>query len=146
MAEAPGAEAATFLEVHNNARHSVGVPPLAWSPVLAADSQKRADQLLAAGGNLIHRTDSPYGENLAGGRGGNRATLPRLAAELWLRERALYKDGPAGSQDDVGHYTAMVWRTTTQVGYGLAVGADGTWVLVAGYAPQGNVVGRHPYK
>lgn len=145
-AQAPGSEAAAFLEVHNNARNAVGVLPLEWSAELTADSQKRAEQLLATGGDLVHRTNSPYGENLAGGRGGNRATLPKLAAELWLRERALYKGGPAGSQDDVGHYTAMVWRTTTQVAYGPAVGADGSWVLVAGYSPPGNIVGRHPYK
>ena len=73
---AVGSEAAAFMEVHNDARRAVGVPPLEWSAALAADSQMRAEQLLASSGDLVHGTDSPYGENLAGGHGGNRADLP----------------------------------------------------------------------
>ncbi len=135
---------ASFLKVHNDARKSVNVPPLQWSAELATYAQAWADQLAANGGNLVHRTGSPYGENLAGGRGG--AANPTKAAEYWLGERNAYRDGPFGGQDDVGHYTAMVWRTTTHVGYGTAISPDGNWVVVANYSPAGNIVGQYPYR
>ena len=120
------------------------MPPLQWSPDLAAYAQAWADHLAAQGGNLVHHPGTPYGENLAGGRGG--APNPTKAAKYWLTERDAYRDEPFGKQDDVGHYTAMVWRTTTQVGYGMAISADGNWVVVANYAPAGNIVGQHPYR
>lgn len=141
----PGPAITAFLKVHNDARKAVHVPPLQWSAELAAYAQAWADQLAAQGGNMIHRTGSPYGENLASGRGGT--AHPTKAAEYWLSERAVYRDGPFGNQDDdVGHYTAMVWRTTTHVGYGMATNLDGTWVVVANYSPKGNIVGQHPYR
>ena len=137
-------QVASFLKVHNEARKAVGVPPLKWSPDLATYAQAWANHLASGGGTLVHRTGSPYGENLAGGRGG--AASPTRAAEYWLSERNDYRHGPFGTQAEaVGHYTAMVWQTTTHVGFGTAVSENGTWVVVANYSPAGNVVGQYPY-
>lgn len=135
---------ASFLKVHNDARKAVGVPPLQWNNDLAVYAQEWANHLASQGGNLVHRTSGPYGENLSGGRGS--AANPTRAAENWLTERNGYVNQPFGNNDESGHYTAMVWGTTTHVGYGTATSADGTWVVVANYSPRGNIVGQYPYR
>ncbi len=38
----------------------------------------------------------------------------------------------------VGHFTQVVWKATTQVGFGVARGATWTYV-VANYNPAGNM-------
>jgi pathogenesis-related protein 1 len=44
-----------------------------------------------------------------------------------------------------GHYTQMVWRSTTQVGMGQASCPGGALVIVAEYNPPGNYIGQKPY-
>ena len=64
---------------------------------------------------------------------------------LWTREKADLQPGlfPAvsrtGQWEDVGHYTQMVWPTTTHVGCALySVDRD---YLICRYTPPGNVEG-----
>jgi len=42
-----------------------------------------------------------------------------------------------------GHFTAVVWRSTTHLGIGVAYNPRARWyVVVANYAPPGNVMGQ----
>jgi pathogenesis-related protein 1 len=136
-------EAVQFMKVHNDARAVVGVPPLVWSPRLAAYAQQWADRLAAEGGRTIrHRDQHTYGENLARGWGVDGAR----AAVLWLDEKKEYRGQPIDASDFArfGHYTQMVWRTTTHVGFGIArIGPSA--IVVANYSPPGNMVGQKPY-
>ena len=65
----------------------------------------------------------------------------------WTSERRWFAPGifPAvsrsGNWEDVGHYTQMVWPTTTRVGCAMATNA-GNDFLVCRYSPAGNVTGR----
>ncbi len=131
---------AEFMRIHNQARASVGVPPLEWSQELASFAQEWANRL-ARRGQLEHRSGNSYGENLAYGTELSAAA----AANLWLQERAAYDGGPIASRNisAVGHYTQMIWRSTTRVGYGIARVGSNIYV-VANYAPAGNVVGQRP--
>jgi pathogenesis-related protein 1 len=138
-------EAAEFLQVHNEARARVGVAPLRWSETLAQFAQQWADHL-ASTGTFQHRDQGQtgYGENLFGGSDGYS---PADAARHWLEERAAYRGGPITAQNfqSVGHYTQMVWSTTTEVGYGLARGRNGMVIIVGNYSPGGNRSGQKPY-
>ncbi|MBE7497547.1 MAG: hypothetical protein HS117_21590 [Verrucomicrobiaceae bacterium] len=129
-----------FMRVHNEARAAVGAPPLAWSDELAAFAQEWADEL-ARRDRLQHRSGHGHGENLAYGTGVNAAT----AARMWLEERADYDGGVISTSNfsRVGHYTQMIWSSTTEVGYGIARIGRNTYV-VANYAPAGNVIGQRP--
>lgn len=132
-----------FLRIHNDARARVGVAPLRWSNELARYAQQWADQL-AASGQFKHRPPgSGYGENLFGGSIGYG---PADAARHWHEEKNAYSGGPVTPQNfnTVGHYTQMVWSGTTEVGYGIATGRSGV-VVVANYAPAGNLSGQKPY-
>ncbi|MBL9131252.1 MAG: hypothetical protein JNG86_08640, partial [Verrucomicrobiaceae bacterium] len=44
-----------------------------------------------------------------------------------------------------GHYSQMVWRQSTHVGFGIAMTKKGMVMLCANYSPAGNMIGEHPY-
>jgi pathogenesis-related protein 1 len=140
----PDREPGAFLAVHNAARAAVGAPPLQWNSKLAAYAQDWAKQL-ARSGRFEHRPDNPYGENLAGYHSPHG---PEYGARLWLDEKKDYHGEVINGHNfrKFGHYTQMVWRESTHVGYGLAQMPDGMWILVANYEPAGNVIGERPYK
>ena len=149
-AEAPAANGMTAAQVdemvreHNRWRAEVGVPNLTWSDSLAAGAQGWANQLAAQGGNLVHSSGN-YGENLFGG--GGKAWGPTDAVNSWGSEKQLYNGDPINDTNfmDVGHYTQMVWRSTTAVGCGVATSAGGNTVWVCRYSPPGNMQGEKPF-
>ena len=135
-----------MLEVHNRERRAFGSPPLVWDPAIAAGAAIYAREL-AQLGRLEHSSKAfrpGQGENLWMGSLG--ATSYAVMAEAWVSEKRRFRTGrfPAVSTSrnwaDVGHFTQMVWPTTTRIGCGL--GRGGRWdVLVCRYAPAGNVDG-----
>jgi pathogenesis-related protein 1 len=142
----PQAQAQAALDFHNKVRKDVGAPPLQWSPELAAAAQKWA-QHLASDNNcgLSHTPNDPHGENLFGGSGAPYTALD--ASKDWYGEIKQYKYGPVTYQNfsATGHYTQMVWNTTTKVGIGQATCSGGGIVIAAEYDPHGNVIGQKPY-
>lgn len=137
-----------MLDGHNRARAAVGAPPLTWNPELAHDAARYA-AVLAATRDFKHSTGVrgriPEGENLfMGSRGAYRYDE---MVQLWVDERRAYRPGvvpdisTTGRWEDVGHYTQIVWRRTSEVGCALASSARDDY-LVCRYSPPGNVVGR----
>ncbi len=149
-AAAPAANGMTATQIdemvreHNRWRAEVGVPNLTWSDSLAAGAQEWANQLAAQGGNLVHSSGN-YGENLFGG--GGKAWGPTDAVNSWGSEKQLYNGDPINDTNymQVGHYTQMVWRSTTEVGCGVATSAEGNTVWVCRYSPPGNMQGEKPF-
>lgn len=133
------------LAAHNEARAEVGTPPLEWSDRLAKEAQKWAD-VLARKGRLQHDDQSAEGENLWMGTA-NYFSLEDMVGG-WTEERADYDHGEfpnvAKRGRVVGHYTQMVWRTTTQVGCATAR-SDSDDILVCRYFPPGNWIGQSAY-
>lgn len=143
------------LEVHNKAREDVGTPPLTWSIELADDAQDYAEVLARRNTRLIH---SDYrdnqGENLykvfaIRGMLEEPPSFPgRDASKSWYDEIKFYRYnkirrfrlGPA-----IGHYTQMIWKSTSHVGIGWAVSSTGAVFVVARYSPAGNYIGERPY-
>jgi uncharacterized protein YkwD len=139
------ADHTAFLKVHNTARASVGVGNLIWSDSLAAGAQAWASKL-AELDTLDHsKAEGAYGENLFSGSEGY---TPADAAKDWLTEKDGYSGGAITMENfaSVGHYTQMVWSSTTEVGYGVAKSTSGNVYIVARYSPAGNFLGQKPYK
>ncbi|MGB5900521.1 MAG: CAP family protein [Geitlerinemataceae cyanobacterium] len=138
-----------ILGAHNQYRAEVDVPPLAWSDALAGDAQEWADYLASLGGDeLEHAENTGQGENLWMGTAGFFSYTEMVTS--WGEEQQNFIGGTfpdvsaTGNWSDVGHYTQMVWRETTQVGCGMAT-AGGNNILVCRYSPPGNFVGEFVY-
>jgi len=137
----PTFSARALLDAHNSARARVGTPPLTWSRGLAGEAKRWADELLAMHA-FAHQPNDPHGENLFMISGGS--ATPGEVVETWLAERADYNPDVNTCAGVCGHYTQVVWRTTREVGCGMAF--DGyRQVWVCEYDPPGNVVGARPY-
>jgi uncharacterized protein YkwD len=138
----------SILAVHNQERAAVGVQPLTWSDTLAAGAQTWA-QHLATSGEFKHSPDTSYGENLAGYTLAEGVSAPGGGQSLWVDEKSNYIPGTPILENNfrnIGHYTQMVWKDTTQVGCGTATGNGHPFsILVCQYTPPGNRLGQLPY-
>ncbi|HZW24291.1 MAG TPA: CAP domain-containing protein [Gallionella sp.] len=152
-------DAAAFVVAHNKWRAEVGVKEkLNYSPTLAASAQAWADNLKRTN-HCRMRHSKPrgqYGENLywasattwSDGRLELQNVTPGKVVDSWGGEKADYDYAanycPPGKM--CGHYTQMVWRTTTAVGCARAICEDTLeQVWVCQYQPAGNRVGNKPY-
>lgn len=164
---------ADMLTAHNAVRadpSSVGgtpapspaLAPLSWSDTVTTTAQAWADHC-AYQHNSTELQRLSYGENIA-------ATAPAGARDaayivgLWASEAPFYRwdtnscdaGNAANEAHTCGHYTQLVWRTTTVVGCGKQTCTAATWPFPGGtpgpwdfwvcdYAPPGNWVGEKPY-
>ena len=57
-----------------------------------------------------------------------------------------YKTNTCEPRQMCGHYTQIVWHSTTRVGCGAAVSNDGMeYFISCNYGPAGNIIGQKPY-
>ncbi|MDE2403804.1 MAG: SCP-like extracellular [Sphingomonadales bacterium] len=138
------------LFAQNGERAQLGLAPLRWNPALVSSAQRWADHL-AATARFEHAPENraaPEGENLWEGTRGYFP--PEAMVNAWAREKKYFKPGVfpdnsvTGRVEDVGHYTQMVWRDTTEVGCAKASNAT-VDVLVCRYASAGNYIGEVPF-
>ena len=130
------------LAVHNKYRTERGIPPLVWSETLAAHAMQWANHLVRSGGQLRHSKVLGEGENLWMGKAKRFSHTQKV--EHWVNEKKYYKSGifpdvsTSGNWSDVGHYTQIIWRNTTEVGCAKATSGNHD-IFVCRYAPQGNI-------
>ena len=145
------------LQVHNDARKEVGVSELSWSNSLAEDALLWAKNL-ALKDDMYHSSNESrpgQGENLSysyrssNGNPTFSETPGKDASSAWYNEIKDYTYAEIGSSKNanvvIGHYTQMIWNTTTEVGMARAISTSGSVYVVARYSPQGNWIGRQPY-
>lgn len=121
------------------------LPAMIWSDEVAASAQAWADSLTAPNLNcrLMHENGGTLGENIAGGYLGYS---PKRAVDDWAVEKQDYAFNPVYEHNNAwGHYTQIVWRSSTELGCGMAFCNNGTNVIVCRYRPAGNVRGAQPY-
>ncbi|KAI0461682.1 hypothetical protein LJB42_004755 [Komagataella kurtzmanii] len=122
----------TLLDTHNDKRALHGVPDLTWSTELADYAQGYADSY-TCGSSLAH-TGGPYGENLASGYS------PAGSVEAWYNEISDYDFSNPGYSAGTGHFTQVVWKSTTQLGCGYKECSTDRYYIICEYAPRGNIV------
>jgi hypothetical protein len=148
----------------NAARAQVGEQPLHWDPIAAKvaqawanqcnwghDPNRSAEYAQDGGGN------TGLGENIALYAGTTPPSeSPADAVKQWTQEQMYYThaSNSCAAGQECGHYTQIVWSTTTGVGCAQAqcsanspFGASAPyWTFtVCEYSPPGNWVGQSPY-
>ena len=148
-----------FVNVHNKWRAEVGVTEkLSYSPELEVSAQAWADNLKKTNRCKMRHSkgEGNYGENIywasslswSDGRKELQHVTPKQVVDGWGSEKADYdyENNSCTPGKMCGHYTQMVWRSTTSVGCAVAVCEDTQQqVWVCQYQPAGNWVGNKPY-
>ena len=156
----PCADESAWLTPMNEACAAVGEAPLVCDPIAAqvalnyaklcnwAHNANRTADYVALGGAA-----SGVGENIAAG-----APTESIASAVasWVNEKSSYDyaTNTCASGQMCGHYTQVIWKTTTAVGCAhvsctmpvAALGGATKWDFsVCDYSPPGNYVGKKPY-
>ena len=125
-----------FLNAHNALRSQHCVPAMTWSAEIAASAQQWANSC-----SFSHQSQSGYGENLVWGTAG--AYSAQIAVNNWYAEIGAYNFAVPGFGKSTGHFTQIVWKSSTQLGCAKATcGGQDYWVCR--YSPPGNVTGQFP--
>ncbi|KAH8383899.1 hypothetical protein KR009_011128 [Drosophila setifemur] len=122
------------LAEHNRLRTVHAVPPLSLSSTLSEGCEAYAKEL-AVKGSLTHSSGA-YGENLCW-----RTHDVQKCTQDWYDEIADYDFDKAEFSLRTGHFTALIWKSSTEMGYGDALAGDGSTYVVVRYTPAGNVEG-----
>ncbi|CAL8083287.1 unnamed protein product [Calicophoron daubneyi] len=126
------------IREHNILRALHGCAPLQMDVLLASKAQIYAEQL-AKLDQFENDQSNDYGENLAIRTSSGVAKLTgRQATLMWYSEIANY-DFSKENQLSCGHFSQVVWKSTTHAGFGCAVKEDGHKIYLVGiYLPPGN--------
>jgi len=136
-----------LLFAHNAERDRKHLPRLTWSEALADHAKSWATRL--ARDDRMYHSDAKVrpgeGENLWSGTAGYYS--PEVMIGAFIAERRHFKAGvfpnvsTTGKWADVGHYSQVIWPTTSQLGCALAHNKARDY-LVCRYSPPGNHFGR----
>ncbi|EDO16084.1 hypothetical protein Kpol_1016p27 [Vanderwaltozyma polyspora DSM 70294] len=126
----------TILNAHNAKRalHQ-DTNSLSWSDDLASYAQNYANNYDCSG-NLVH-SGGAYGENLALGYSASGAV------DVWYDEISGYDFSNPGYSPATGHFTQLVWKSSTQIGCGIK-NCNNEWgnYVICSYNPAGNFIGE----
>ncbi|XP_062405364.1 Golgi-associated plant pathogenesis-related protein 1 [Sardina pilchardus] len=134
---------AEFLQTHNELRAKHGVPALTMSDDLCASAQAWADHLESINKNSsmmsLQHSDTKNGENLYFSSSSAPIKLTgKEAVENWYSEIKDYNFSNPGFGSNTGHFTQVVWKSSTEVGVGIAMVGNAVFV-VGQYSPAGNI-------
>ncbi|CAF1460880.1 unnamed protein product [Adineta steineri] len=136
------------LELHNSLRARHGVPALTLDDSISNSAQAYAEYL-ANSGRFEHSSDRDgLGENLYESWGSapeDNSDQGRTATQSWYDEINDYDYNEPGFSMQTGHFTQVVWKSTSKLGMGIAFGdGDGKVIVVGRYSPAGNMEGDFP--
>ncbi|MGZ8227688.1 MAG: CAP domain-containing protein [Methylococcaceae bacterium] len=149
-------EQTEIVTVHNNWRSQVKTPELKWSSTIASTAQNHADELKTTHAcKLKHSERMDLGENLfwasplyySNSVSEVQTITPTQVFNSWGSEKVDYDylTNTCATGKVCGHYTQIVWKSTTEIGCGKAVCPDNSQIWVCNYKPAGNIVDQQPY-
>eukprot|EP00111_Clytia_hemisphaerica_P009273 TCONS_00027232-protein len=128
------------LDAHNSCRQKHGTPPLQWSDVLAQQAQSWADKI-AKKGKFEHspsKLRKGQGENIA--CAGGKELTGEDAVKMWYDEIKDFNFKNVKYNSKCGHFSQMVWVSTTEIGAGKGTAKNGMQFVVCRYNPAGNML------
>ncbi len=138
------AQKAELTDYVNAYRAKHNSPPLIWDDTISAFAQEYSLYLVTH--NLFqHSNKEGYGENLAYFQGypNEMMTLIKKSIDLWYDEIKLYNFNYPGYSPSTGHFTCLVWKSSTKFGMGYSFNNDTKVVdITMNTAPPGNIIGQ----
>ena len=132
------------LRRHNELRKTHSCPPLSLSKSLCSKAQEWSEHLVNAQkySHSAGRQQYDIGENLAFRWYTNGQKRPKgdEIADVWYNEIRDYSwEVPElNSQRFSAHFTQLIWKSTSLVGFGVAANGEGKVCIVAQYQSAGN--------
>jgi uncharacterized protein YkwD len=112
-----------ILDAHNEYRARHGVQPLRWAEPLARIANDWARSQASQGCPLKHNPDLgqtlSLGENIAGAMSVGPGA-GKTAVSLWYNEVSNYNYSKPEISSRTGHFTQVVWASTTELGCAIA--------------------------
>ncbi|MGB5964263.1 MAG: CAP domain-containing protein [Sulfurimonadaceae bacterium] len=154
----------TITKAHNDLRKQYGSPALKYSKRLEKASKKWATKLQGDGCGMLHSHGKvgPTGENLFWASASKSANTKDANGNwIWHSKRKKvneqevvqawydevqwydYETNSCEKGQMCGHYTQVIWNTTTELGCAAMACDDRSQVWVCEYAPAGNVTLHH---
>ncbi|KAM6986798.1 GLI pathogenesis-related 2 [Aplochiton taeniatus] len=126
-----------LLKSVNQYRSQHGAGPLSLSPALCKEAQDWSTHLVSI--HTLMNSNNGHGESIFYRSGSSKAPpTGSEVAESWYKEIEKYNFSSPGYQKGAGNFTQMVWKSSKEVGFGLATNGDGMFIAVAFYDPPGN--------
>ncbi|KAL6785793.1 hypothetical protein ACKKBG_A00160 [Auxenochlorella protothecoides x Auxenochlorella symbiontica] len=140
-------DSANLLSLVNAARAAHGAPALTWSDTIAAAAAAVASTCSGNHGG------SGYGQNILAAWGPITDGGCSMAMQYWYNNEAgSYDYANPGFQANSGHFSQIVWLSTTQMGCAVAQCPGSSWYagptagnwhfIVCDFDPSGNVDGE----
>ena len=125
-----------YVQSHNSRRCLHGASDLEWSESVENSAQTWANQC-----DFNHENQNTYGENLYAGSA--NPTSEQVLTGWYNDEIGSYDYGNPGFSSTTGHFTAVIWSVTSEVGCGICTtGSTYQYIVVCRYNPPGNVAGQ----
>ncbi|KAI8366261.1 CAP domain-containing protein [Blakeslea trispora] len=132
-----GASINAVLKSHNRYRRKHHASPLHWDDELARFAQKWSNRC------EFEHSHGDYGENIAAGY-----ETWSDAIDAWYDEVKYYNYKQTGFDEETGHFTQLVWKSTDKIGCGVRFCKDlwgGVKLYTCSYSSYGNIVGGNNY-
>ncbi|XP_048586265.1 probable pathogenesis-related protein CaO19.2336 [Nematostella vectensis] len=145
-----GTDEQIALSIHNNFRKVHNSPPMTLNAEMSKAAKEYAEKL-AKMGALQHASKGERdgaGENLSFGCSSDKGQTPEEAVTNWYNEVCDpgYSFGGDSGRSGTGHFTQVVWRGSTELGFGSATGemrGMKCTYYVGRYKAAGNMMGQY---
>ena len=129
------------LNLVNTLRLQNNVPNVTYNNSLSEGASLWAKHMVSVN-TLVHsNSNNTYGENL--GFATNVLNAWSLIINDWYAENSLYSYISPGFSSSTGHFTQLVWKHSTQIGFAQEVDETSNLVyFVMWFYPKGNIKGE----
>ena len=132
-----------LLDKHNFYRAKHQARNLSRLADLETIAQAYSEKLVSLG-YLVHSSNTLngkyIGENLFFGY--NAGYLGHVPVETWYKEIEKYDFTKGEFTSGTGHFTQVVWKSSEQIGCGVACGSNDYCYVTCNYYPGGNYLGQ----